>query len=382
MSLQNYKNSTSFDQCPADTTATNANHHNANNAGSQPGDAAGQLDRCAEQPNDRPSDQTSQAVPKPSSLTNLIRAKFKRGKSNHQLKGKKSKEQKSMVRSISIAFNEDAYASQKSNLESISKLYLNESADRSDRPNETGPLRDSSRPNPERSNLARSELNDSNSSTNLNEHPKKTNKLQKLREKLRSKFKLKANSLEDRSATDLDDSLEQPSEERNEEERDGDLTASGRILDLFDSDLDALSCRTKANLKLRPKSEVFQGQQLRRLNKNHRFTTIEVSVSHALLAHTLVFLPLKRANPLFLPAIAVSAQNFQNLGFGKAETYQKRKLIGKGSYALVFKGYSNLFGKVVALKEISLHEDEGCPFTAIRGELSSLSSLDETVRIA
>ena len=36
------------------------------------------------------------------------------------------------------------------------------------------------------------------------------------------------------------------------------------------------------------------------------------------------------------------------------------------THTQVYKGYSNLFGKVVALKEISLQEDEGAPFTAIR----------------
>lgn len=62
------------------------------------------------------------------------------------------------------------------------------------------------------------------------------------------------------------------------------------------------------------------------------------------------------------------------MGFGKTETYQKKKLIGKGSYAMVYKGYTNLFDKVVALKEISLQEDEGAPFTAIR-EASLLKRL-------
>lgn len=240
----------------------------------------------------------SRQAQKPVSFTNLIKSKFKRAKSNHKLKGKKSKEQKSMVRSISIAFNEDAYASQKSQPESISNLYqagaLNDSnlLNNSNLLNDANLLNDSNR-----SNLTH--LNDSNSSTNLNDEskstlneprPKKANKLQKLREKFRSKFKLKANSLEDRSTTNLDDSLEQASEEDKQDgaieprtvatKFNGDLTASGRILDLFDADLDALSNRTKANLKLRPKSEVFSAgdQPLRNLNKNHRFTTIEVGL--------------------------------------------------------------------------------------------------------
>lgn len=303
MSLQKYKNSNSFD-LPAAAPA-NANRHNGNCptsqlnalnagqldqlhgqlpgqlhgqlAGQLPSQLAGQLP--AGQTND--GDQVDRAVLKPdktSSFSNLIRSKFKRAKSHHKLKGKKSKDQKSMVRSISIAFNDDAYASQKSNLESISNLYLNEATNRS------GLLNDSTRSN----------LNDSNSSTNAddktNGHPKKGNKLQKLREKFRSKFKLKANSLEDRSATDLDDSLEQQpdSEEVSDQiehppavsgaPMNGDRTASGRILDLFDADLDALSNRTKASLKLRPKSEIYADQQLRPLNKTQRFTTIEVGV--------------------------------------------------------------------------------------------------------
>ena len=40
--------------------------------------------------------------------------------------------------------------------------------------------------------------------------------------------------------------------------------------------------------------------------------------------------------------------------------------VGEGSYATVYKGYSNLMKKVVALKEIRLEADEGTPFTAIR----------------
>lgn len=297
MSLQKYKNS-SFDlPCPATTAvaATNANSHNGNCPNSQLSTLnAGQLDEGGDQVDRSAAKPDYSLVQKPLSFSNLIKSKFKRAKSQHKLKGKKSNEQKSMVRSISIAFNDDAYASQKSNLQSISNLYLNAEATKG-----SGLLNDSTRSN----------LNDSNSSTNLanddgkssaaNEHPqaKKSNKLQKLREKFRSKFKLKANSLEDRSATDLDDSLEQqpdseePSDEIAEHSAvsgapfNGGRTTSGRILDLFDSDLDALSTRTKASLKLRPKSEMFADQQLRDLNKTHRFTTIEASLNLRLLNH-------------------------------------------------------------------------------------------------
>ena len=48
--------------------------------------------------------------------------------------------------------------------------------------------------------------------------------------------------------------------------------------------------------------------------------------------------------------------------------------LGEGSYATVFKGYSNVLNRVVALKEIRLQPEEGAPFTAIR-EASLLRAL-------
>ncbi|XP_066991675.1 cyclin-dependent kinase 14 isoform X2 [Anabrus simplex] len=60
--------------------------------------------------------------------------------------------------------------------------------------------------------------------------------------------------------------------------------------------------------------------------------------------------------------------------FGKSEAYIKLEPLGEGSYATVFKGYSNLTNQVVALKEIRLQEEEGAPFTAIR-EASLLKEL-------
>ncbi|XP_041987665.1 cyclin-dependent kinase 14 isoform X2 [Aricia agestis] len=60
--------------------------------------------------------------------------------------------------------------------------------------------------------------------------------------------------------------------------------------------------------------------------------------------------------------------------FGKSEAYIKLEQLGEGSYATVFKGYSNLTQQVVALKEIRLQEEEGAPFTAIR-EASLLKEL-------
>lgn len=60
--------------------------------------------------------------------------------------------------------------------------------------------------------------------------------------------------------------------------------------------------------------------------------------------------------------------------FGKSEAYIKLEQLGEGSYATVYKGYSNLKNQVVALKEIRLQEEEGAPFTAIR-EASLLKEL-------
>ncbi|KAL3275734.1 hypothetical protein HHI36_020480 [Cryptolaemus montrouzieri] len=60
--------------------------------------------------------------------------------------------------------------------------------------------------------------------------------------------------------------------------------------------------------------------------------------------------------------------------FGKTEAYIKLEQLGEGSYATVYKGFSNLQNQVVALKEIRLQEEEGAPFTAIR-EASLLKEL-------
>ena len=63
-----------------------------------------------------------------------------------------------------------------------------------------------------------------------------------------------------------------------------------------------------------------------------------------------------------------------NSPYGKLEAYIKLEQLGEGSYATVFKGFSNLTNQVVALKEIRLQEEEGTPFTAIR-EASLLKDL-------
>ncbi|KAK6632521.1 Cyclin-dependent kinase 14 [Polyplax serrata] len=60
--------------------------------------------------------------------------------------------------------------------------------------------------------------------------------------------------------------------------------------------------------------------------------------------------------------------------FGKSEAYIKLEQLGEGSYATVYKGFSNLTNQVVALKEIRLQRAEGAPFTAIR-EASLLKEL-------
>ena len=63
-----------------------------------------------------------------------------------------------------------------------------------------------------------------------------------------------------------------------------------------------------------------------------------------------------------------------NSPYGRLEAYIKLERLGEGSYATVFRGFSNLTNQVVALKEIRLQEEEGTPFTAIR-EASLLKDL-------
>ncbi|VDH88711.1 cyclin-dependent kinase 14 [Mytilus galloprovincialis] len=60
--------------------------------------------------------------------------------------------------------------------------------------------------------------------------------------------------------------------------------------------------------------------------------------------------------------------------FGRQDSYQKLEQLGEGSYATVYKGFSNLTNQIVALKEIRLQQEEGAPFTAIR-EASLLRGL-------
>jgi len=60
--------------------------------------------------------------------------------------------------------------------------------------------------------------------------------------------------------------------------------------------------------------------------------------------------------------------------YGKLEHYTKLEQLGEGSYATVYKGVSKKNNIFVALKEITLQEEEGIPFTAIR-EASLLKDL-------
>lgn len=69
-------------------------------------------------------------------------------------------------------------------------------------------------------------------------------------------------------------------------------------------------------------------------------------------------------------AYEISSSN----GFGRLDSYLKLDQLGEGSYATVYKGFSNLLNRIVALKEIKLQTEEGAPFTAIR-EASLLRSL-------
>ncbi|VDN58113.1 unnamed protein product, partial [Dracunculus medinensis] len=56
------------------------------------------------------------------------------------------------------------------------------------------------------------------------------------------------------------------------------------------------------------------------------------------------------------------------------EIYRKIEKLGEGSYAVVYKSENKIDGRIVALKEIRLHNHEGLPFTAIR-EASLLRAL-------
>ncbi|TPP62259.1 Cyclin-dependent kinase 14, partial [Fasciola gigantica] len=60
--------------------------------------------------------------------------------------------------------------------------------------------------------------------------------------------------------------------------------------------------------------------------------------------------------------------------FGCVESYKKLDVLGEGSYATVYRGYSHVMRRAVAVKEIRINPEEGLPFTAIR-EASLLKAL-------
>ncbi|KAM5327086.1 cyclin-dependent kinase 15 isoform 1-T1 [Glossophaga mutica] len=64
----------------------------------------------------------------------------------------------------------------------------------------------------------------------------------------------------------------------------------------------------------------------------------------------------------------------KSLPFGAASSYLNLEKLGEGSYATVYKGISRINRQLVALKVISMNEEEGVPFTAIR-EASLLKGL-------
>lgn len=96
-------------------------------------------------------------------------------------------------------------------------------------------------------------------------------------------------------------------------------------------------------------------------------------------------LPLATVGPSFVvkpPSRAfgstgsLTKRRYSEIGspFGRLEMYKKLEALGEGSYATVYKGISQINGRLVALKEIRLNAEEGTPFTAIR-EASLLKGL-------
>nr|XP_027199722.1 cyclin-dependent kinase 14-like [Dermatophagoides pteronyssinus] len=85
--------------------------------------------------------------------------------------------------------------------------------------------------------------------------------------------------------------------------------------------------------------------------------------------HNHIDRPVKHSISRF-SAYEISCSN----GFGRLDSYLKLDQLGEGSYATVYKGFSNVLNRVVALKEIRLQAEEGAPFTAIR-EASLLRGL-------
>ncbi|KER23147.1 hypothetical protein T265_08916 [Opisthorchis viverrini] len=71
---------------------------------------------------------------------------------------------------------------------------------------------------------------------------------------------------------------------------------------------------------------------------------------------------------------AVRKQATRSSTFGCLESYKKLDVLGEGSYATVYRGYSHVMCRSVAVKEIRINPEEGLPFTAIR-EASLLKAL-------
>ena len=280
MSLQKYKNNSSFDLCSSSTANNGVNKltnqvvvsnqlDNQQQAAIQDtSNHSNQIDELNETLNKSKTKKSSSF----SSLSNLFKNRFKRAKSNHKLKS--SKDTKNlMVRSISITFATDT--SQKLSVSNLdSTAFSNDSSNKS------------------------TNLNESSRSTNDEQQQiKKSKLLHKLSEKLRTKFKFKngkSNSLDD-SKIDLDDSLESDvfnkSNSLNDSSTNEDKPQTDNYLKFInkynqdlkltnqsehDSDSNLNSKRVRSNVKLRPKSEIFQGDPLQNNLKNHRFTTIEV----------------------------------------------------------------------------------------------------------
>ncbi|XP_046648280.1 cyclin-dependent kinase 14-like [Daphnia pulicaria] len=118
---------------------------------------------------------------------------------------------------------------------------------------------------------------------------------------------------------------------------------------------------SSSHLKQRPKSEVYRHQPI----DPH-------------LAGASVVLPSASAINLKPSESIRRSKRYSAFGgtspFGKIENYLRLEQLGEGSYATVYRGFSNLTQQVVALKEIRLQEEEGAPFTAIR-EASLLRDL-------
>ncbi|TNN11100.1 Cyclin-dependent kinase 14 [Schistosoma japonicum] len=74
------------------------------------------------------------------------------------------------------------------------------------------------------------------------------------------------------------------------------------------------------------------------------------------------------------PSRLLHNRSSSSRSFGCVDSYQKLDVLGEGSYATVYRGYSHVMHRAVAVKEIRINPEEGLPFTAIR-EASLLKAL-------